>query len=180
MADKSQPSFSPGRRWKIGFDLIVRTILVLAVVVMVNYLGAKFFGRFYLSSQAQQLSARTLGVVHSITNHVAVTVYYDKSDDWYPMIMALLNEYRSANPDISIKAVDYTLDAGEAEKTKAQYKLSSVKDKNLVIFDCDGRWQKVFGDDLSQAQLVADGVENDKQKYRHKPVTFYGEMLFTA
>src|ERR1700690_275460 len=123
MADKIQPSFSPGRRWKIGFDVVVRTALVLAVVVMVNYLGAKFFGRFYLSSQTQMnLSTRSLSVVHSITNHVAVTVYYDKSDDWYPMIMALLNEYHSANPNISVKAVDYTLDAGEAEKIKEQYK----------------------------------------------------------
>src|SRR5476649_1866204 len=146
MAAKSQPSFSPGRRWKIGFDMVVRTALVLAVVVMVNYLGAKFFGRFYLSSQTQQLSARTLSVVHSITNQVAVTVYYDKGDDWYPMIMALLNEYRSANPNISIKAVDYKLDAGDAVKIKEKYKLSSVKDKNLIIFDCDGRSQKVFGD----------------------------------
>jgi len=36
MATHSQPSFSPGRRWKIGFDVVVRTALVLAVVVMVN------------------------------------------------------------------------------------------------------------------------------------------------
>lgn len=180
MADRIQPSFSPGRRWRIAFDILLRTTLVLAVVVMVNYLGAKIFGRFYLSSQAQQLSARTLSVVHSVTNHVAVTVYYDKSDDWYPMIVALLDEYRSANPNISIKTVDYTLDAGEAEKIKERYKLSSAKDKNLVIFECDGRWQKINGDQLSQMQLVPGAAENDKPTYRHKPIAFYGEMLFTA
>ena len=53
MAAKPQPSFSPGRRWKIGCDMVARTMLALAVVVMVNYLSAKFFGRFFLSSQAQ-------------------------------------------------------------------------------------------------------------------------------
>jgi hypothetical protein len=180
MSDKIQPSFSPGRRWKIGFDVIVRTALVLAVVVMVNYLGAKFFHRFYLSSQAQQLSTRTLNVLGSITNHVAVTVYYDKEDDWYPMIMALLDEYCSANPDISVKAVDYTRDAGEAEKIKEQYKLSSVKDKNLVIFDCDGRFKIANGDELSQTKLEPDGTEDGKPSFRRKPVAFNGEMLFTA
>jgi hypothetical protein len=179
MATNSQPSFSPGRRWKIGFDVIVRTALVLAIVVMVNYLGAKFFGRFYLSSQTQQLSTRTLSVVHSITNRVTVTVYYDKDDDWYPMIIALLNEYHSANPDIFIKAVDYVLDPGEAEKIKEQYKLSSAKDKNLVIFDCDGRWQSVNGDELSQVKLepVPNATEGE---FRRKPIAFNGEMLFTA
>ena len=180
MSDKIQPSFSPGRRWKIGLDVVVRTTLVLAVVVMANFLGAQFSGRFHVSLRAQQLSPRTLSVVRSITNKVAVTVYYDKSDDWYPMIMSLLNEYRSANPNISIKAVDYTIDAGDAEKTKEKYKLSSVKDKNLVIFECDGRWQKIYGGDLSQTQLVPDGSEDGKPAYRRKPVAFNGEMLFTA
>ncbi len=113
MATPLKPSFTPGRPWTIGFDVILRTAFVLAVVVMVNYLGAKFYGRFYLSSQTRvQLSSRTLSVVHSITNQITVTVYYDKTDDWYPSIIALLNEYRSANPKIFVKTVDYIRDAG--------------------------------------------------------------------
>jgi len=180
MAAKSQPSFAPGRRWKIGFDMLVRTALVLAVVVMVNYLGAKFYGRFYLSSQTQvKLSPRTLSVVHSITNHIAVTVYYDKTDDWYPTIIALLNEYRSANPHISVKTVDYMTDPGEAQKIKEQYKLSSAKDKDLVIIDNNGHWKSTPGDALTQVKLEA--VPNATQReFRRKPVAFKGEMMFTA
>jgi hypothetical protein len=183
MAAKPQPSFSPGRRWKIGFDMVVRTALVLAVVVMVNYLGAKFFGRFYLSSQTQvKLSSRTLSVVHSITNRVTVTVYYDKTDDWYPTIIALLNEYRSANPNISVNTVDYVRDPGAAQKTKDQYKLSSATDKDLVIFDCDGHWKTVNGDALYEKKLEQIPSENpgDKYEFRKKPVAFNGEMMFTA
>jgi hypothetical protein len=151
MADKIQPSFSPGRRWKIGFDVLVRTGLVLAVVVMATYIGAKFYGRFYLSSQAQQLSTRTLSMLHSITNRVTVTVYYDKEDDWYPMIKALLDEYHSANQDIIINPVDYVRDAGEAEKIKDLYKFNSPTEKNLVIFDDNGRVKIVSGNELSQS-----------------------------
>jgi hypothetical protein len=176
----SKASFSPGRRWQIAFGVAVRTALVLAVVVMVNYLGAKFYGRFYLSSQTQvKLSPRTLSVVHSVTNHVAVTVYYDKTDDWYPTIIALLNEYRAANPDISVRTVDYTRDAGEAQKVKDQYKLSSAKDKDLVIFDCGGHVKMVNGDALSQVKL--EQVPNPTEReFRKKPVAFNGEMNFTA
>ena len=55
--------------------MVLRTVIVLAVVVMVNYLGAKFYGRYYLSSQTQvKLSARSLSVVHSITNLVTMKV----------------------------------------------------------------------------------------------------------
>jgi ABC-type uncharacterized transport system len=180
MAVKLQPSFSPGRRWKIGFDVIVRTALVLAVVVMVNYLGAKFYRRFYLSSQTQvKLSARTLSVVHSITNQITVTVYYDKTDDGYPAIIALLNEYRSANPNISVKTVDYMTDPGAAQKIKEQYKLSSATDKDLVIFDCGGHWKTVNGDALTQVKL--EQVPNATQReFRRKPIAFNGEMMFTS
>ena len=45
-------------------------------------------------------------------------MYYDKTDDWYPTIIALLNEYRSANPNISVKTVDYLRDAGEAAENQ--------------------------------------------------------------
>ena len=55
-----RPSFSPASRWKIGFDMVLRTVLVLAVMVMLNYLGAQFFHRFYFSSQTRvSLSSRT-------------------------------------------------------------------------------------------------------------------------
>jgi ABC-type uncharacterized transport system involved in gliding motility auxiliary subunit len=181
MAAKPQPSFSPWRRWQIGLDVVVRTALALAVVVMVNYLAAKFFGRFYLSPQAQQLSTRTLSVVRSITNRVNVTVYYDTQDEgnYYPTIIALLDEYQSANPDISVKTVDYVRDAGEAEKIKEQYKLGSAKDKDLVIFDCAGRVKVVNGDALTQVEL--EPVPNPTEReFRRKPLAFNGEMMFTA
>jgi hypothetical protein len=85
---KPQPSFLPGRRWKIGFDAVVRTVLVLAVVVMVNYLGGLFPERFYLSSQTRvELSPRTVSVLHSLTNHITVTLYYNKQVDFYPTVV---------------------------------------------------------------------------------------------
>src|SRR5262249_37735400 len=102
MADLAH-SFSRSRRWKIGAALTLRTALVIAVVVMANYISAQFFHRFYWSSQTRvQLSTRTLSVLQSVTNNVAVTLYYDRSDSFYPAIVALLNEYRSANPKISV------------------------------------------------------------------------------
>ena len=125
---KPQPSFSPRHRWKIGFDVALRAVLVLAVVVMANYLSSRpnLFKRFYLSSQTRvELSPRTVSILHSLTNRIIVTLYYDKQDDFYPTVAALLNEYHSVNPNISVKTVDYVRDAGEAEKIKERYKLHS-------------------------------------------------------
>jgi hypothetical protein len=179
---KPQLSFSPGRRWKIGFDVVVRTILVLAVVAMVNYLGGLFTKRFYLSSQTRiKISSRTVDVLRSLTNQVAVTLYYDTQDDLYPTILSLLNAYHATNPNISIRTVDYVRDPGEAEKIKAQYKLNSPNDKDLIIFDCGGgRLPKIVpGDAL--AKYTVEEVPNEKEhEFRKKPVAFLGEMMFTS
>ncbi len=178
---KPQPSFSPGRRWKIGFDVVVRTVLVLAVVVMVNYLGGLFPRRFYLSSQTRvELSPRTVSVLHSLTNHITVTLYYDRQDDFYPTIVALLNEYHSVNPRISVRTVDYVRDPGEAEKVKEQYGLNSPTAKNLIIFDAGDKRVKIAnGDALTQYTL--EQIPNEKEReFRRKPVAFRGEEMFTS
>lgn len=178
---KSRPSFSPAARWGIGFDVVLRTALVLAVAVMLNYLGAKFYHRFYLSSQTRvALSSRTLTVLHAMTNNVKVTLYFDrKGSEYYPVVVALLDEYMRANPNISLRTVDYVRDAGEAEKVKAQYKLATSSDKDLVIFDCDGRVRTVAAEALSQYTL--EQVPNEKEReFRKKPISFSGEKIFTS
>ena len=179
-APTARPSFSRRSRWKIGCDVALRTALVLAVVVMVNYLGTFFFGRFYLSSQTRvQLSPQTLAILKSLTNQVSVTLYYDKEDNFYPTIVALLNEYRSASPRLSVKTVDYVRDAGEAQKIKEKYQLNAPTDKNLVIFDCEGRIKIVNGDALTQVKL--EQVPNPKEReFRRKPIAFLGEQSFTS
>jgi hypothetical protein len=179
-APKHRPSFSTSHRLGIGFDRLLRTLLVLAVVVMANYLAAKFFHRFYLSSQTRvALSSRTESVLRTMTNTVNVTLYFDRKAEFYPDIAALLNEYRAKNKGISIRTVDYLRDAGEAEKVKAQYKLAAAADKDLIIFDSGGQVKMMAGDALVQRTL--EEVPNEKEReFRRKPISFSGEKVFTA
>ncbi|HTV40178.1 MAG TPA: DUF4350 domain-containing protein [Candidatus Sulfotelmatobacter sp.] len=178
-------SFSPARRWKIGFNVFVQILLVLAVVVMANYIGSLFSQQFFLSSPTRvQLSPRTTTFLQSLTNRVDVTVYYDKDNKLYSMVMALLNEYHRVDPRIHITVVDYLRNAGEAEIVKAKYHLPDNLAhpdqpllKNLIIFDCDGRSVPVPGDSLFQ--LGPTGMSKDK-KIEFGPVAFKGEMMFTA
>jgi hypothetical protein len=178
MPDQNQPSFSPRRRWKIGADMLLRTALVLAVAVMINYIGAQFFHRFYLSSQTRvQLSPRTVSVLHSLTNRVAVTLYFDRKDDFYSDIKALLDVYHDANPKITIQTVDY-MHPGEAEKVKEKYGLNSSAAKNLIIFDAgNGRVQIRPGDAL--LEYGPTGMSKDN-KIEFSPVRFNGEQMFTS
>jgi hypothetical protein len=120
----TSPSFSSARRWKIALDTLLRTILVLAVVVMANYIGSFFSRQFYLSSQTRiHLSSRTVSILQTLTNHVDVTVYYDHRDGMYPTIKKLLDEYSRLDPRISVTVVDYLRDPGTAAQIKEKYHL---------------------------------------------------------
>jgi hypothetical protein len=192
---KSRPSFSSASRWRIGLDKVFRTVLVVAVMGMANYLGTKFFHRYYLSSQTQTaLSPRTLSVLRSVTNHVDVTLYYDRTPpedrpNFYSDVLALLNEYRDANRNISLKTVDYVRDPGTAEIIKQKYRqfFTSQSDKDLVIFDCGGRVKVFPGSALISYKAELTGShprpDNPKQpelEFERRPVTFNGEQAFTS
>ena len=67
------------------------------------------------------------------------------------------------------------------QKVKEQYKrfFTSQGDKNLIIFDCEGRVKIANGDALTQVKL--EQVPNPKEReFRRKPVAFMGEKVFTS
>jgi hypothetical protein len=138
-----KPSFSPYRKWGMGLHVVFLVLVVLSVVVMANYISQEYSLRFHMSTRsAIELSPRTVGFLRSITNRVKVTLYYDAADEesLYGTVADLLDEFRLVNSRITIQTVDYIHgDLGLAQKVKAQYKLSAPTDKNLVIFDCEGK-----------------------------------------
>jgi hypothetical protein len=175
---KSPPSFSRAQRWKNIFDRSLRTLLVLAVVVMANYLGAKFSHRFVLDAKRDvPLAPRTLAVLHALTNTVEVTLYFDRQAGFYPDVAALLEKYHAVNKKISVRLVDYIRDGSEAQNTKRKYNLSAATDKDLIIFDCSGNVKMFPGDALLEYGVV--GMTEDK-KLDIRAVRFNGEKVFTA
>ena len=181
-APSTRPSFSPGRRWRIGFSVAVMTLAVFAVVVMLNYLGTQFFHRYYLSSLTRiQLSTRTTSLLHALTNRVQVTVYCSREDEFFGDLANLLKEYTSVDPKISVRYIDYDREPGAAEEFKIKYNLGASTNKNLIVFECEGRTKNVLGDTLVQNQLIQEKSETPGQlALRKKPINFLGELMFTG
>jgi len=184
-------SFSAGRRWGIFFSVIISIIAVIALVIMVNYLGARYYARLTLSTQTrQQLSPQTISLIKSITNEINVVIYYDKKDDLYGYIVTVLDEYRLRNPKISVQTVDYRVDAAAALKVKEKYKnyLGLSGGKNLVIFECNGKPFFVPGELLGHYTLnpvdapeSASNETNQPQRTFDKNLAYFqGETSFSA
>jgi len=176
-----QPSFSPRRKWGIALNVLVLSVVVLAVMVMLNCVSGRYFKRFHLSTHTRiELSPRTLGLLRSITNKVQVTVYYDEEEPLYSDVADLLREYRSHNPGIALTTVDYYRNPAAAQETRVRYQkeFSGSTNKNFVIFESGGNVKMVDGKRLADYKLepVANPAERE---FRRKPVAFNGEVEFT-
>jgi hypothetical protein len=173
-----RPSFSLARRSGVFLNVAISIGAVLALAAMVNYLAVRHFRRIHLGSSTEAiLSVRTLQVLGQLTNAVHVTVYYDSEDDLYGRVTALLKEYQYASRNIEVERVDFLRDVSAAKLVKAKYKLTQFTDKNLVIFDCEGRTRIVSGGDLSDYDIKSVLEQKSKEVRR---THFRGEMAFTS
>ena len=121
----------------------------------------------------------TVKLLQSLTNRVRVVIYYNKNEGLYSTVSSLLDEYKLVNPKFSVETVDYLRDPGGAQKVKTDYKLASAAEKNLVIFECEGKVLVVDGKAL--ANWTLEQVPNEKElEFRNKPIAFAGEKMFTS
>jgi hypothetical protein len=171
-------TFSAGRRWAVRLNVMLGVCSALAVALMVNYLAARYFVRTPLARAAQAplspLSKRVLGM---ITNQINVTVLFDKDDPVYEPVLALLKEYKYVNDKIVVKTVDYIRQPGEAQLVKTLYKLSQGPDKDLVIFEGNGRTRIITSGELSEIDVQPLLTGQSKEARR---THFKGEVMFTS
>ena len=178
---ESAPSFSRRQRWGIALHVGLSSLAVLAVVVLLNYLGRDCFFRFHCSSRAgAQLSPLTLRFVHSITNAVKVTLFYDRDEPLFSTVAELLNQYHLANSHILVQAVDYNRDPGAGLKVRDNYKQLLPGQKDVVIFDCGGKTMIYPGAALTKVVWEEVPNEKDRDLDRRKLTEFEGERVFTS
>lgn len=178
--DTNSPSFSLGRRVGAGVEVLVACLSVLALVLMLNYLAIRHYRRVDITAgQRNELSARTLRVLESLPAEVNVIVYYDQQERLYKEINDLLREYAARNSLIKIQRVDPDRNPVEANVVRNKYRLATLNQKNLVLFDCKGKTKAVYQSALSDYDLepVPDAAERE---FRRRTKTFRGEQQFTS
>ena len=179
MAGERPPSFSARGKWSIGFSVTASIWLALALTIMANYLAARHYRRFSLTTDDRfQLSQETHRVLQTLTNDVNITIVFDADpqDTLYGLVSGLLKEYRFACPRLRVQTVDYVRDPGTAELMTAKYRLPE-NEKNLVIFDSNGKTKVVHGNELSEydfSKLTRSETNEIKR------TGFKGELLFTS
>jgi hypothetical protein len=172
---ETETSFHPGRKWAIGMRVALSVLLLVLIVAMANYLGARHFTRIDLSASSRNhLSPLTHRVISLVSEPVRVIVFYDRTEPLYGMVSELLQQYQLRSPWIQVEHVDHVLYKGMAQEIQAKYKLAPGGG-DRIIFESRGDVRVVYARDLSEYDM--EGMFRGEEVRR---TGFKGEQMFTS
>ena len=174
-------SFSNAQRFGVRLSVLLGALAALAVTVMLNYLSARHHWQFDLTRrQVTALSPQTLRVLASLTNETKITLFFDARSDptLYELLERLLRKY-AENPRVTVRAVDPTREPADAELMLATYQLSSVKDRNFIILEHQGRSSVLYAEELGTfaREMISEGPPPEFSKSLK---AFNGEPAITT
>jgi hypothetical protein len=180
--EKSNHSFSNGRRWLIWLNTVLAVAGCLALVAMVNYLAEGYFKRFQMDRDSSfKLSPQTLRVLDSLTNDVNITIFFEPegaNEEIYALSSGLLAEYRQTCPrHVRVKTLDYDREVGAAKEFLSHYNLNGSKEKDFIFFESGGHTKLVSAKDLADYDF-SDLLAGRSQYVRRS--AFLGERYFTG
>lgn len=180
-----KPSFSVGKRLLNGLNFFFAIAAAVALLAMGNYLASGYPKRFHWTSNATvKLSPQTVAVLSTLTNDVNVTIFFDVKgeEELYGMVSSLLKEYSLRSSFFKIKTIDSRF-PGASEPFLASYKqLDSLKDKDFVLFENEGRSKVIFANQLSDYDFskLISGETNVIPRTAFKGEMFFSSALFSV
>jgi ABC-type uncharacterized transport system involved in gliding motility auxiliary subunit len=163
-------SFS-GREARFGTLAIVSGVVVLAILVALNYLASRHNKRWDLTAAKQfTLSDQTRKILEGLQKPVSVKVFAQPDD--FERFRDRLDQYQYASKQVTIEYVD-------AVKSPSRAKQYQVQQLGTVVFDYDGRTERVTSDG---EQELTNGLIKVVQGRQHKLyfVQGHGEKTTTG
>ncbi len=177
-------NITPGKsvrlgRLEVGFNIIFQLILVLAGLVMLNWLGNKYYARMDWSRGKNiTLSPQTKAVLRGLEKPVQAIVMFANVGEAEADAQALLREYQiNAQGKLTVEEVDPYANLARAKDLQAQYKFGG--NENVVIFEYDGRHKFVNSADLAEMEQM-DQMAMMMSRRQPQMLGFKGEQVFTA
>ncbi|MBN1587605.1 MAG: GldG family protein [Candidatus Omnitrophica bacterium] len=121
--------------------------LIFLLFVMVNYLAARHYRQFDLTSaRMYTLSDKTEAVMENLAQEVKITVFYQPGHPLYDPLKQLLDRYKRLSRSLSVEFVDPDRDVARAEALAQQF---GVETGNIVIFESGDSHKYISDEDLA-------------------------------
>ncbi|MEN8165488.1 MAG: GldG family protein [Acidobacteriota bacterium] len=148
-------------------------VLVIALIVMVNWLGARHWHRAdWTSSNLYTLSEKSHNVLGDIDEEIRIIVFMTPGSGLWPQVRELLNRYDAASDSIEVEYIDPEREPLRTQKLAEEFGISVA---NTVVFTAGDRSKYVTSDQM--AEFDYSGMQ-----YGQQPTlsAFKGEEQFTA
>jgi ABC-type uncharacterized transport system involved in gliding motility auxiliary subunit len=168
---KNETTSARTSRRSAGLQSAVNLALVIFILLVVNYLGFKYYAHRDLSaSQFYTLSPKTVEVLRKLDAPVHITTILINKEraQYWDQTQNLLEEYqRVGGKNITVEKVDPVYDRARAVALQNRLHFSGTD--NLIIFEYKDRSRFVKQDDLVDLNPMTQQVGGYK-----------GEQLFTS
>ena len=166
-------------RWRIGANVILQTLIVAAIVLMINYVGFNRYQRWDLSRYNKYaLSELTKKLLRSLKKEVKIYVFFSPSSqsagsELYVDLQNLLKEYESAGKrKVQVETIDPYRNLTHTRELQTKYNFGA--EENLVIIDYQDRKKLLRVADM--AEYDPPGMFNEAPQVR----AFRGEQIITS
>lgn len=165
-------------RIEVGFNIIMQILLVIAGLVMLNWLGNKYYARLDWShGKNTVLSPQTKALLGGLEKPVQAIVMFATTGEAEADAQMLLREYQfAAKGKLTVEEVDPYANLARAKELQAQYKFGA--NENVVIFTYDGRHKFVNSGDLAEVEQMDQMAMMSGR--RPQMIAFKGEQVFTG
>ncbi len=176
----NSPSKPPGiKRWRIGINVVLQTVIIAAIVLMVNYLGFNRYKRWDLSRYNKYaLSELTKKYLKSLKKEVKIYVFFAPTSqsagaELYYDLQNLLKEYEFAGKKkVQVEIIDPYRNLTRTRELQVKYNFGA--DENLVILDYQNRKKILRVADM--AEYDPPGMFSETPQVR----SFRGEQVITS
>ncbi len=175
----AKPAAPSSGRIEVGINIVVQIALVIAALVMLNWLGNKYYARLDWSrGQNITLSPQTKALLGGLEKPVQAIVMFAQAGEAEADAQQLLREYQfAAKGKLTVEEVDPYANLARAKELQAQFHFH--ENDNVVIFVYDGRHKFVNSGDLAEFEQM-DQMTMMMNRRPPQMLAFKGEQVFTS
>lgn len=180
-ADKAEIPVPRIQRFRIGVNVFVQLLLLLALFGLANYLAARHFKQWdHTFDHKFTLAPGTVDYLKKVTVPIRVTALTVRGSEAEKDLSALLQQYKETMKGrVEVKVIDTRRDVQAYESLKAQlFKSRLTVETNGVLVQADGPGQGKEGQNASK--FITEDSMYEVDPVRKTATAFKGEGLLNA
>jgi len=183
MATSSTPEAAPKvvkiRRFQIGVNVLIQTLVFFSIVVMLNYMSFRHFKRWdYSRDKKFALSSQTKNLLKNLKKPVKAVIFFSTAAEIAPDVNGLLREYEFASgKKFKTEIVDPFRNFTRAQELQTKYKFGA--NENILILDIDGKSKFVNAADMAEFEMP-DQMSMMMGQTQPRIKAFKGEQAITS